>query len=218
MAAPVHLLPPPPEDPADPTTMLTGPDDFPPAGPFADERTPNGPTLGFRAWLLPAMAMFWALLVTVAAAGTWTTVSVKEGGTSVVLGSVRGTSTTDGKTTLILGFLATAIMLVRTWRPARWSALAWSAPAPFVLAALIGGYDWRNEGRFTVPPVLSQVQITRYAGWGLMLLTVSAAAGGVLALAAAVIRPRKRRFPPEPIATALPRRGDPTRPDPLIRR
>jgi hypothetical protein len=204
MAAIDPLFPLSPEDAADQTPTLEKPDQLLMANAVSHEGIPAEPRLSPVAWLLPAMAAFCALLIVAGSAGTWGTLNIREGGVSIEIGSVRGTTGADGQTTLILGLLAAAVMLLRTWRPGRWRFLAWAAPVTFVLATAIGVYDWLHISRFAATPFLPETEFAVDAGWGLMFLTVAATAGTMLALIAAATRPKAKRAPLEFAAIALP--------------
>jgi hypothetical protein len=112
------------------------------------------------------------------------------GRVSLELGSVRGSSGDDGKLTAALGGLAAGVMLLRARWPARWRGLAWASPAPFLVAALIGGYDWWRLSEIVTIPFLQGSDFSANVGWGLVLVTLGAGVGAGVTLAAAATRPR----------------------------
>jgi hypothetical protein len=198
------LFPLSPENAAAQTPMPEGSDQHLTANAPLHEEVRAEPGRAPGAWLLPSMAAFCALLIVAGSAGTWGTLNIREGGVSIEIGSVRGTTGADGQTTLVLGLLVAAVMLLRTWRPGRWRVLAWAAPVTFVLATAIGAYDWLHISRIASTPFLPETEFAVDAGWGLMLLTVAATAGTMLALIAAVTRPKAKRAPLASAAIALP--------------
>jgi hypothetical protein len=166
---------------------------------------PERRRLGFGPARLSLAAAACALLVVVGSVGPWVTLNMGAGRGSVELGTVRGT-TGDGQLTLALGLVAAVAMLLRARWPARWRWLAWAAPVPFVLAALAGGYDWWHLRRIAAVSFLKGMDFTTNVGWGLVVVTLGAAAGGILALAAAGKRPRARAARLEPVMAEEPPR------------
>jgi len=116
---------------------------------------------------LPLVASVCALLAIVGSMGPWArALFVTKNGTDG-----------DGVLTLLLGIAALVVSGVRTARPDQWRRAGWVAVVSFGLAALIGAYDWSN-----VSDVAGQTGGLVEVGWGLVVMTLAAVAGGVCAL------------------------------------
>lgn len=145
--------------------------------------------------LRPIFAALAALLVVVGSLGPWVRVLFFE---------VSGTDT-DGVITLILGLIAGALLLVRIARPdeRRW-LLVIIAPC-FLVSAAIGICDWVNLERVPDTGEENPLQISVQIGWGLVVMTISAMVGSLLALSL-ILRPPVGDLRPPPSQSPQPAR------------
>ena len=107
-------------------------------------------------------------LVTIGSFGPWARVFII---------TVDGTDG-DGALTLILGLIATVVALIALLRPSRRLRSPITLFVCFGLSALIGVLDWSDLSRVAEDEERVAIEV----GWGLVVMTLAAAAGAILSL------------------------------------